>query len=634
MLLIRGDSVSKSYGDKLIIKESSFQINDKEKIGLIGANGVGKTTLLKIISGEIEPENKEKIVRKKNLNVGYLAQEINLNLKSTLYDEGMKAFNEILSIREKMDSLAKIMEERKNNLNKVIKEYGELQEEFENKGGYTYEARLKAVLYGLGFKKSDWRRLVEHLSGGEKCQLAYAKLFLREPELLLLDEPTNHLDIEATEWLEKYLMDYERAMVIVSHDRYFLDRVVQKIWELKEKELKHYSGNYTHYLREKEERIKQQEKRYKFREREISRQEEFIRKNIVGQTTKQAQSRRKMLHKMERVERPQREKKIGISFSPKLRGGNKVLEVSHLAKSFGGEFLFKDLSIQVERGERIGIIGPNGTGKTTLLKIIMGKEKPDEGEVKIGKEIKIGYYDQHLAELNSENSVLEEVWSINPGMKIEELRSFLGRFLFTQEEVFAPLKDLSEGEKARVLLAKLMLAGVNFLILDEPTNHLDISSRRTLEKALVDYEGTILVVSHDRYLLDKIVEKTLYFDKDRNFEIYSGNYSYFLEKKEEKKLLKEEEKPKKVKIKKIEKKVPREVSISPSFEEIESEIIFLEEEREKITRELEKDETYQNTKKLNDLIGKYQELSQKLDIIYDRWEKSISTLKGFTKTQM
>jgi len=633
MLLIRGDNISKSYGDKLIIKESSFQISEKEKIGLIGANGVGKTTLLKIISGEIEPDNKGKIVKKKNLNIGYLTQEINLNPKNTLYNEGIKAFNETLMIKEKMDNLTKIMEKEKDNLNKAIREYGELQEKFENSGGYTYEARLKAVFYGLGFKKSDWRRLVEHLSGGEKCRLAYAKLFLREPHLLLLDEPTNHLDIEATEWLEKYLIDYEGAMVVISHDRYFLDRVVQKIWELEGKELKHYSGNYTHYLKEKEEKIKQQEKRYKLQEREISRQEEFIKKNIVGQTTKQAQSRRKMLNKMDRIERPQREKKIAISFSPKLRGGNKVLEVSRLTKSFKEKLLFKNLSLKIERGERIGIIGPNGTGKTTLLKIVIGKEKSNGGEVKVGKGIKIGYYDQHLAELNPENSVLKEIWSINPEMKIEKARSFLGRFLFTQEDAFTSVKNLSGGEKARVLLAKIMLSGVNFLILDEPTNHLDISSRRILEKALVDYEGTILVVSHDRYFLDKIVEKIIYFGKGSNVEIYSGNYSYFLEKKREKeKLLKEEKKPKKVKIKRAKRKSPKRVSILSSFKEIEDKIIFLEKEKEKITQELEKNEIYQDTKKLNNLIGKYQELSQKLDIFYDEWERSALSLKGFAKT--
>lgn len=530
MSLVIAENIAKFYQDKLVIEEDSFQINEKEKIGLIGANGVGKTTLLKLISEEVSPEEGE-IKRRKNLKIGYLVQEINLNPKRTVYEEGLQAFDEILLIREKMHTLTKMMEEDKTNLEKTINEYGELEEEFEDKGGYTYEVRLKAALIGIGFKRSDFGKLVEHLSGGEKSRLTYVKLLLRKPHLLLLDEPTNHLDIEATEWLENYLANYKGAMVLVSHDRYFLDRTVEKIWELEQGKLRHYQGNYTQYLEQKEGRTKEEKKRYRLQKREISRQEEFIRKNIAGQKTKQAQSRRKMLQKMKRVSRPQKEEKIAIRFSCQVRGGNEVLQVSHLSKSFAGKPLFEDLSFELQRGDRWGIVGPNGTGKTTLLKIIMGEESPSNGQIKIGRGIKLGYYDQHLAELNPQNSILEEVWLADPKMEREELRSFLGKLLFTKEDVFSFIEDLSGGEQARVLLAKLMLARVNFLLLDEPTNHLDINSRRILEEALLEYNGSILVVSHDRYFLDKIVKRILYFGRDGEVKMYLGNYSCFLEKR-------------------------------------------------------------------------------------------------------
>lgn len=530
MSLVIAENIAKFYQDKLVIEEDSFQINEKEKIGLIGANGVGKTTLLKLISEEVSPEEGE-IKRRKNLKIGYLVQEINLNPKRTVYEEGLQAFDKILLIREKMHTLTKMMEEDKANIEKTINEYGELEEEFEDKGGYTYEVRLKAALIGIGFKRSDFGKLVEHLSGGEKSRLTYVKLLLRKPHLLLLDEPTNHLDIEATEWLENYLANYKGAMVLVSHDRYFLDRTVEKIWELEQGRLRHYQGNYTQYLEQKEGRTKEEKKRYRLQKREISRQEEFIRKNIAGQKTKQAQSRRKMLQKMKRVSRPQKEEKIAIRFSCQVRGGNEVLQVSHLSKSFAGKPLFEDLSFELQRGDRWGIVGPNGTGKTTLLKIIMGEESPSNGQIKIGRGIKLGYYDQHLAELNPQNSILEEVWLADPKMEREELRSFLGKLLFTKEDVFSFIEDLSGGEQARVLLAKLMLARVNFLLLDEPTNHLDINSRRILEEALLEYNGSILVVSHDRYFLDKIVKRILYFGRDGEVKMYLGNYSCFLEKR-------------------------------------------------------------------------------------------------------
>ena len=624
MSLVRGKNISKSYGDKLIIERSSFQLNEGEKIGLIGANGVGKTTLLRIISGEIRPEEGG-VEKRRNLKIGYLAQEANLILKRTVYQEGMEVFYEISLLREKMHSLAEMMNREKDNLSQVMEEYGKVEEEIEKKDGYNCEVRLKAVLSGFGFQKSDFEKQVEHLSGGEKSRLAYAKLLLRKPDLLLLDEPTNHLDVEATEWLENYFVNYQGALLLVSHDRYFLDRVVGKIWELERGKLKYYRGNYTHYLKEKEEEIIRQGRRHELQQREIRRQEEFIRKNIVGQNTKQAQSRRKMLEKVKIISRPQREEEIKIRFFSQLRGGNEVLQVKSLGKSLQRLFLFKNLSFQLERGDRLGIIGPNGTGKTTLLKIIIGKEKADEGEVKIGRNIKFGYYDQHLAELNPENSIMEEMWSIYPEAKDEELRSFLGGFLFSGKDVLVPVKDLSGGEQARVLLAKLMLAKVNFLILDEPTNHLDLKSRGILEEALGKYDGTILVVSHDRYFLDKMVGRILYFGRDSESKLYWGNYSYFLEKRKGEikstKIAQQKKREKSEERKKSIKKSRKNTFSLNNFAELEAEITILEEERERVTKELADVEVYRHPDKVNELTRRYGEISKKLELLYKKWEK-------------
>lgn len=624
MSLVNGKNISKSYGDKLIIERSSFQLNEGEKIGLIGANGVGKTTLLEIISGEIRPEEGG-VEKRKNLKIGYLAQETNLTLKRTLYQEGMEVFYEISLLREKMHSLAEMMNREKDNLSQIMEEYGKVEEEIEKKDGYNCEVRLKAILSGFGFQKSDFEKQVEHLSGGEKSRLAYAKLLLRKPDILLLDEPTNHLDVEAAEWLENYLVNYQGALLLVSHDRYFLDRVVEKIWELERGKLRCYRGNYTHYLREKKEEIIRQGRRHELQQKEIRRQEEFIRRNIVGQKTKQAQSRRKMLEKLKIISRPQREGEIEIKFSSQLRGGNEVLQVKSLGKSLQRFFLFKNLSFQLQRGERLGIIGPNGTGKTTFLRIIIGEEKADEGEVKIGRNIKLGYYDQHLAELNPESSIIEEMRSIDPKVKDEELRSFLGRFLFSGKDVFVPVKDLSGGEQARVLLGKLILAKVNLLILDEPTNHLDLKSRGILEEALGKYDGTILVVSHDRYFLDKIVGRILYFGRDSESRIYWGNYSHFLEKKkgeikstkiaQQKKREKSEERKKSI-------RKSRENTLSlNNFAELEAEITLLEEEREEVTKKLADVEVCRHPDKVNELSRKYQDISKKLELLYGEWEK-------------
>ena len=624
MSLVRRKNISKSYGDKLIIERSYFQLNAEEKIGLIGANGVGKTTLLEIISGKTKPEEGG-VEKRRNLKIGYLAQETNLILERTLYQEGMEVFHEISLLLEKMHSLAEMMHKAKDNLSQIMEEYGKVEEEIEKKDGYNCEVRLKAVLSGFGFQNKDFEKQVEHLSGGEKSRLAYAKLLLREPGLLLLDEPTNHLDVEATEWLENYLVNYQGALLLVSHDRYFLDRVVEKIWELERGELRCYPGNYTHYRREKKEEIIRQGRRHKLQQKEIRRQEEFIRRNIVGQKTKQAQSRRKMLEKVKIIARPQREERIEINFASQLRGGNEVLQVKSLGKSLQGLFLFRNLSFQLQKGDRLGIIGPNGTGKTTFLRMIIGEEEADEGELKIGKNIKLGYYDQHLAELNPESSIIEEMRSIDPKAKDEELRSFLGSFLFGGKDVFALVKNLSGGEQARVLLARLILAKVNFLILDEPTNHLDLKSRGILEEALGKYDGTILVVSHDRYFLDKIVGRILYFSRDGEVKLYWGNYSHFLEKRKGEtrstKIAQQKKREKSEERKKSMKKSRKNTLSLNNVAELEAEITLLEEESKEVTRKLADTEICRHPDKVNELARKYGDISKKLEPLYAEWER-------------
>lgn len=621
MSLVMGEEVSKSYGENLIIRKASFQINQGEKIGFIGDNGAGKSTLLKIISGEIKPDG-GKIERSKGLRIGYLSQEVDLDSKKSIYEEAEEVFRELLAIEKRMHQLAGMMGEDSKNLKQIIEEYGKLEEEFESKGGYDYQARLKMVLSGFGFREGDLERSVEGLSGGERARLCYAKLLLSEPDLLLLDEPTNHLDLEAIEWLEEYLASYKGAVVVVSHDRYFLDRVAEKIWELEGGILRCYQGNYTRYLEQREQHILQQAKIYKLQREEIRRQEDFIRRNIAGQNSRQAQSRKKMLEKMRKVEKPIREREIVVDFSSELRGGNKVLEVSNLSKSFPTKPLFKNVSFSLQRGDRLGVIGPNGTGKTTLLRIIMGKERADNGRVRIGKGIRLGYYDQYLAQLNPQSTVLEEVRSASPQMKDEELRTFLGKLLFTKEEVFSPIGNLSGGEQARVLLAKLMLKKVNFLILDEPTNHLDIKSRKVLEEALLRYDGTILLVSHDRYFLDKVVQAILYLGRDGEAKLYPGNYSYFLEKRrKEAGSVKREEKKDSGQGEKTKKKSVKETSSLSALEEIELQIESFERKMEEIVAKLKDDATYRNIDEVNRLSEEYEEVAKKLDLLYEEWER-------------
>jgi ATP-binding cassette subfamily F protein 3 len=622
MTLVSLNNISKSYGGKLVLNGITWAIEEGRRIGLLGANGVGKTTLFRIINGELEID-KGSIIRSKNLKIGFLRQECELADDLTVFDEMLKPFSDLLKLHDELRRLEKEMSSGKS-LEKLMKQYGERQIEYETKGGYTYENKIETVLYGLGFKKEDFDKNINILSGGEKNRAALASVLLSGPNLLLLDEPTNHLDIEGTEWLEKYLSEFPGTVIVVSHDRYFLDRVIQEVVELEDHRIEKYVGNFSAYLIEKEKRKEKGLKEYEEQREYVLRTEDFIRRNIAGQKTKQAQSRRKALEKLERLERPKtKAKKVKISFTPAQRSSRGLVWTEGLCKRFGEHVIFENVNFLLERYDRVGLIGPNGSGKTTFLKMLLGKETPTSGEVKIGSNLDIGYYDQEHQGLDVESSVLDEVWKLKPQMLASDLRSFLGKFLFFGESVFRKIKTFSGGEQSRVVLAKLILSNPNFLILDEPTNHLDIASREVLENALSEFGGTILVVSHDRYFLNRVVNR-IYAIENKTLKEYLGNYSYYEEKKQEEKktlqkrleLVKQERKAK-AEIKKAKPKIKKR-----SLHQIEKEISEIDQKIEEIDYLLSTQEVYTDWQKLLELNEEKEALSKKLEKLYAEWEDS------------
>jgi len=622
MTLVGLKNVSKSYGTNLVLAEISWQIEEGRKIGLLGSNGAGKTTLFQIITGELDPD-KGKVVRSKHLRTGFLRQEYQLEDDLTLFDEMLKPFSGLLKLHERLRKTEEEMSST-NNSSKLLKLYGELQLEYENKGGYSYENKIERVLYGLGFKKEDFDKSINILSGGEKNRAALASVLLSEPNLLLLDEPTNHLDIEGTEWLEQYLSEFPGTVVLVSHDRYFLNRVIHEVTELEDHRIERYVGNFSAYVEQKAKRLEKDLKEYEAQKDYILRTEDFIRRNIAGQKTKQAQSRRKALEKLEKLEKPKiKAKKVKISFSPTQRTSRALVWTENLSKKFDGKNLFENVNFAIERYDRVGLIGPNGCGKTTFLKILLGNEKPSSGEVSIGSNLDVGYYDQEHQGLDVESTVLDEVWKASPRMLLSEMRSFLAKFLFRGDDVFRKVKSFSGGEQSRVVLAKLILSKPNFLILDEPTNHLDIASREVLENALAEFGGTLLVVSHDRYFLNKIVSRVYAFE-DGGLKEYLGNYSYYEEKKrkqkeEEKKLLEleKQERKKRTRVKKPTPKVKKR-----SLFQIEKDISEVEQKIEEIDYLVSTEEVYTDWQKLLELNQERKDLSKKLEELYAEWEDS------------
>ena len=527
-MLFRLSEVHKSYGVQDVLRGTSLQVNPGEHIGLVGRNGAGKSTIFRLVRGD-ESADRGDVVRARGLKLGLLDQHVHFKPGSTVHESALAAFGRLQQIEHEMHELEHRMAEAADDLDKILERYSDLQHEFELEGGFEYAARAEAILQGLGFERDMWSLETEKLSGGQQNRLGLACLLLASPDVLLLDEPTNHLDVNAVEWLEEFLQGYPAAYVIISHDRYFLDRSCKRIIELENGRASNYTGNYSDYLVEREERREAQQRAYDNQQQLIAKTEEFIRRNIAGQKTKQAKSRRKMLERLERLDAVPHDQSSGdFRLQAIERTGNHVLTVNQLAIGYPEKLLAKDISFILRRGECLGIIGPNGSGKTTFLRTILNKLEPLAGEVRWGTKVQIGYYAQQLDDLDDRNEIIMELRRVAPSTATAgELRSFLAKFLFTGDDVYKHVRDLSGGEKGRLALAKLIYSRVNVLVLDEPTNHLDIPSREALEEALSVYEGTIVTISHDRYFLDRVATQILALDGVGGAEHYDGDYTEY-----------------------------------------------------------------------------------------------------------
>src|SRR6476660_4326914 len=527
-MLFRLSEVYKAYGVQDVLRGASLQVNPGEHVGLVGRNGAGKSTIFRLVRGD-ETADRGDVVRARSVKLGLLDQHVHFKPGSTVHESALAAFGRLQQIEHEMHELEHRMADAGDDLDKILERYSDLQHEFELEGGFEYTARAEAILQGLGFDREMWSLETEKLSGGQQNRLGLACLLLAAPDVLLLDEPTNHLDVHAVEWLEEFLQTYEAGYVIVSHDRYFLDRACRRIIELENGKAASYTGNYSAYLVEREERREAQQRAYDNQQQLIAKTEEIIRRNLAGQKTKQAKSRRKMLEKLERIDSVRPDQSSGdFRLQAIERTGNHVLTVQELVVGYPDKELAGDISFILRRGECLGIIGPNGSGKTTFLKTILNKLPALRGDVRWGTKVQVGYYAQQLDDLDDRNEIIMELRRVAPASATAgELRSFLAKFLFTGDDVYKHVRDLSGGEKGRLALAKLIYSRVNVLVLDEPTNHLDIPSREALEEALDAYEGTILTISHDRYFLDRVATQILALDGEGVAEHYDGDYTEY-----------------------------------------------------------------------------------------------------------
>lgn len=534
MILLQGNNISRTFGADVLFEQINFTIQDNARLSLVGRNGAGKSTLLKIIAGVETPSSGE-ISKTKHLTMSYLAQASEFSSERTVYDEMLSVFELQISQENQLRQMETQMGELTgSDLTALMARYDSLTEEFRQNKGFTYEAEIKTVLNGFKFDDAFWGQAVTSLSGGQKTRLALAKILLENPALLILDEPTNHLDIETLLWLENYLKNYRGAILIVSHDRYFLDKVTTETLELSRGRLEKYAGNYSQYMVLKEEKLATQLKQYDKQQKEIASLEDFVNRNLVrASTTKRAQSRRKKLEKMVKLDQPMgNEKSAHFSFIPATESGNVVLTIEAGAIGYDGKVLSQPINLDTRKYDAVAIVGPNGIGKSTLIKSIVGKLPLIAGAIKLGANVDLGYYDQEQRDLTPSNSVLEELWQDHALVPEVDIRNRLGAFLFSGEDVQKTVGMLSGGEKARLLLAKLSMENDNFLVLDEPTNHLDIDSREVLENALIEFDGTLLFVSHDRYFINRVADKVLEIS-DQGSKLYLGDYDYYLEKKAE-----------------------------------------------------------------------------------------------------
>jgi ATP-binding cassette, subfamily F, member 3 len=628
-MLFRLSDIEKSYGGNEILRGVSFQINPNEKVGLVGRNGAGKTTVFKIIAGQEQPDEGE-MVKVNTLSLGLLEQNVQFNESETVHTSALSAFQRIHDIEAEMRQLEKTMET--DHSDEILAKYADLMTEFEAADGFTYTARAETILLGMGFTPEMWNLETKLLSGGQKNRLGMVRLLLSQPDILLLDEPTNHIDVEAVEWLENFLLTYPSGYVIISHDRYFLDKTANRIIEMEQGKAVLYKGNYSEYLVEREERREQQRREFENQQAYIAKTEEFIRRNLEGQKTKQAKSRRTLLSKMDRLESVAADKSTG-NFNLKTveRAGTNVLMVEDLSVGYGDKVLAKKIDFTLHRGECLGVIGGNGTGKTTFLRTILGQIRELSGDIIWGTKVETGYYSQKLEDLDERNEVIGELRRIAPLATNGELRGFLARFLFTDDDVFKKVSTLSGGEKGRLALAKLIYSKVNVLILDEPTNHLDIPSREALEAALQSYGGTVIVVSHDRYFLDQVCTQMLEIKQDKTVLFHNGNYSEYLEwratynkpvskakgqelKTESKEVKLEETKP----LNNLSKNQRQ--TIEKRIAEIERTIPKLEDELSKISSEMALPEVAGNHAKLAEVSATFDAKQAEIQKIYAEWE--------------
>ena len=640
-MLFRLSEIYKSYSAHDILRGLTFQINPNEKVGLVGRNGAGKTTAFRIITGEEAPDEGE-VVKINNLKLGLLQQHVDFTEEETVHTAALSAFQRIHDIEAEMRRLE--IEMAENFDDDVLNAYAELQAEFEHADGFSYTAKAEAILLGLGFSKETWDTKTKNLSGGQKNRLGLARLLLSGADILLLDDPTNHLDVNAVVWLESFLQNYDKTFVIISHDRYFLDRVCNRIIEIENGKAASYNGNYSKFLVEREERRETQRRAFENQQTMIAKNEDFIRRNIAGQKTKLAKSRRTMLERIERVEAVAADRAQGNFVLKKIeRAGNQVLTIEDLAIGYGENALAKGISFSLLRGECLGVIGDNGSGKTTFLKTVLGSLRELSGEIMWGAKTDIGYYSQQLEELDGRNEIIQELRRVAPLAENGQLRGFLARFLFVGDDVFKQVSSLSGGEKGRLALAKLIYSNKNVLVLDEPTNHLDIPSREALETALEVYEGTIITVSHDRYFLDKVSTQILAFEDNCKIEIFDGNYSQYHEEKEKRvaalrrnsdgkeqlritnyELREEVDEKQILKVEPLSKNQRRQ--IENRIKEIEKEIPASEEKLAQLTLRMSTPEIAADHTKLQEINDEFQKTERKIQSLYAEWDDLAKTL--------
>jgi len=633
MIILACDDISKSYGIDLILDKITFSVAEGARMGVVGPNGSGKTTLFRIITGSISPDSGS-VYKAKGATIGHLEQNSSVESDLVVWDELLKVYEPVLEMEKRIRSLELEISRHEDTstleYKRLADEYAGLLEEFEAKNGYSYESLMRGVLTGLGFSQDEYRKPVSHLSGGQKARVAMARLLLQKPEILLLDEPTNYLDLDSVQWLEDFLKGYDGTVIIISHDRYFLDRVCDSILEIENHKGQVFAGNYTEYHRKKRLQVELQEKEYRQQQKEIERQEAIIRRYRSYNREKSiraAESREKALARMTLVEKPVYTEDIRMTFKAKNHCGRDVLSVEGLSMAFGNNCLFENVSFRMEKGDRVGIIGANGTGKTTLFRLLLGKLKPLHGEIRFGTGVDIGYYDQEQTSLDPANTLIDELSSAFPHLTTGEIRNALALFLFRGDDVFKPIGSLSGGERGRVILAKLMLAQNNFLLLDEPTNHLDMASKEVLENALSGYDGSILVISHDRYFLNKIADRILVLENMSVTE-YQGNYDDYIAKKaylEELKRLEAEKVPAltRTALKEQRKKEQLDRQKKKAFKQLlsdlEEAIKTLEQEVKKLEAEMCSPDLYNDIDRMLEIQQLYNKTKTDLDAKYNEW---------------